>query len=431
MMRPIITNTTRGRVASSVDTMRLTDLYKHLKQVITSVICLLIGGPGAGKTTALIEMYKLVKDIDLVYAATTNAAAQALQGVTIHSLLGLPFNIEDIPRKTVVQGIVTRLLDYFMSRSKSRVLAVVIDEAFILDAYMLNLICEGFTTANTFLDSQDLGTIKLVLCGDPAQLLAIKGERFYRAKSFEDTLPSFELTGVFRQSSDIPLSNEWVNAIKLYRTKGDPTGVIDWIKELYVTNTYKVLAPKLDFSPSSVLMKAPDSFTIAFSNEMVNGINLQILINHCKLHNVPMHQIYKIPQEGKALYLAKGAPIVVTKNDKHLGVFNRQRGLVLEVEREGTAEHIITRINDREVTFSHEVDTVVPIKLAYAGTIHMSQGGTYKHTQVLLSDQVKTPGAGLVSLTRHQSSISIVGGTLGYLRHLLEGSIDSQALQYV
>jgi ATP-dependent exoDNAse (exonuclease V) alpha subunit len=422
-----MSNNTGSKVASP----RLKDLYQHLKHTSSSDICLLVGGPGAGKTSALKELQRLVQDIDLVYAATTNAAAQALGGQTVHSLLGLAIRIEDIPKDSVIQGIVTRLLDYVMSRSEKRVVAVVIDEAFILDAYVLDLICEGFTTANKLLNTQALGTIKLVLCGDPAQLLAIGEEKFYKAKIFEDNLPSFELRGVFRQSSDTPLSKDWVEGINLYRTKGNPAGVIDWIKELYVTNTYKVLAPKLDFSPSSVLMKEPEGFTIAFSNEMVNGINLQILINHCKLHEVPLHQIYKIPQEGKSLYLAPGAPIVVTKNDKALGVFNRQRGLVLEVEKEGSTEHIITQINDREVTFSHQIDTTVPLKLAYAGTVHMSQGGTYKHTQLLLSDQMKTPGAGLVGLTRHQSSISIVGGTLSYLRCLLEGSIDSQALQYV
>lgn len=423
MMRPIINNT--GGQVASVSTMRLTDLYQHLKQMSSSDICLLVGGPGAGKTSALKEMQSLVKDIDLVYAATTNAAAQALGGRTVHSLLSLPFGMKLEDRELIIQKISSSFLTYFMNNCRSKVLGLVIDEAFILDAYTLELIHEGLRVTNNKLATQELGVIKLVLCGDPAQLLAIGGLRFYEASIFIEDIPIFKLEGVFRQSGDLPLSSMWVEAINLYRTQGICSGIIQWIKELYAAGK-RILTSSLDFNPSL------DNFTIAFTNQMVDGINLQILINHCQLKGVNLHEMFKA--EGKALYLAEGAPIVITNNDRDLGVFKRQRGTVLSIEKhDSNSQRIITRIGNKEINFLHQLGTDdLNLALGWAGTIHMSQGGTFNHIQVLMSDHVSsTPGAALVSLTRHVKSLRLVGMPLGAIDSLLTRGIDHKALQYV
>jgi ATP-dependent exoDNAse (exonuclease V) alpha subunit len=414
--------------------MRLNDLYQHLKgdtssaphsKCLATNVSLLVGGPGAGKTSALKEMRNMVKDLDLIYTSTTNAASQALGGKTIHSLLSLPIHIRSEDRELIIQKISSSILSYYMNNTRTNTLVLVIDEAFILDAYTIDLIVEGISVTNRTLRSQSLGVIKIVLCGDPAQLLAINGDRFYHSSIFNNNIPIFRLEGIFRQSTNTPLSSLWGEAIHLYRTQGISTGIINWITESYHQGTY-VLNNKLDFNPSS------NSFIIAFTNELVRGVNLQVLFNHCEQIGKQPYKMYK--EGGNSLYLAEGCPIFVTGNDREKGIFKRQRGTILRIESKGSDyQSIIARIDDREVRFKHEVGkNDLPLTLAYAGTVHTAQGATLDNVQILVTDLIAaTAGAFLVCLTRHVKNLSLVGIPLDKIGLLLDRGVDPMAIQYV
>lgn len=408
--------------------LRLEGLYSHLKRLSnssnsTSPI-LLIGGPGAGKTTALKEL-KEKSDLNVVFTSTTNAAAQALGGVTIHSFLSLPIEIDKDTRELTLQKISTSILEYYMSNTlntNDAPLFIFIDEAFILNSDTLELIHEAVELTNKRLIAHDLGWVQLVLCGDPAQLLAISGNRFYHASFLSSPNQTiFRLEGLYRQKG---FGSLWNEAIHSYRTKGCDEGLIEWIQTLHSKGT-NILKSKIDFSPSL------DNFTIAFTNKMVNGINLQILLNHVKVKEVPLHQMHD------SLWLAEGCPFIITQNDKSLGLYKRDRGIISKIEPDDNPNiqllHLLMSNKEKKITIPHHVGTKdLPLSLGWAGTIHTSQGGTYPNIQVLLSHHMKnTPGAALVSLTRHVKSLSLIGMNISDLSLVLQQGTDPLALSFL
>lgn len=408
--------------------LRLEGLYSHLKRLSnssnsTSPI-LLIGGPGAGKTTALKEL-KEKSDLNVVFTSTTNAAAQALGGVTIHSFLSLPIEIDKDTRELTLQKISTSILEYYMSNTlntNDAPLFIFIDEAFILNSDTLELIHEAVELTNKRLIAHDLGWVQLVLCGDPAQLLAISGNRFYHASFLSSPNQTiFRLEGLYRQKG---FGSLWNEAIHSYRTKGCDEGLIEWIQTLHSKGT-NILKSKIDFSPSL------DNFTIAFTNKMVNGINLQILLNHVKVKGVPLHQMHD------SLWLAEGCPFIITQNDKSLGLYKRDRGIISKIEPDDNPNiqllHLLMSNKEKKITIPHHVGTKdLPLSLGWAGTIHTSQGGTYPNIQVLLSHHMKnTPGAALVSLTRHVKSLSLIGMNISDLSLVLQQGTDPLALSFL
>jgi ATP-dependent exoDNAse (exonuclease V) alpha subunit len=402
--------------------IRLISLLQHIQSLpsvkseelssdVSPYISLLTGGPGAGKTSALNELRNdlLGKNIHAYYCASTNSASNELKGKTVHSFLNIPINEEN--PDLIIQKIETSFLSAFFNTFQERVF-VVIDEAFILNGKLLNMIFEGLLKANKTLINRGYFPIHLVLCGDPAQLLSISEDRFYKSILPSLNVKRFELSGVYRQSN-IPHMELWSNSIDRYRRCGEVNGINEWLSK--VSN---IIHHTIDFNPSL------DRFTIAFTNEMVNNINLKMLLHHCELKDVPLYDDRKA-----SLCLAEGAPIIYTSNIKDMGIYKRDRGVINRIVHKDNSLLIHTSNGE----FIHEIGMKdIPFSLGWAGTIHMSQGASYEEVQVLMSPHMqRTSGASLVSLTRHRRKLRLVGMSLEHIIKVLISGIDKQALSFL
>ena len=398
--------------------MRLLPLLQHIQSQrleelpsnVSPYISLLTGGPGAGKTSALNELREslLGKDIYAYYCASTNSASNELKGKTVHSFLNIPINEEN--PDLIIQKIETSFISCFFNTFQERVF-VVIDEAFILNGKLLNMIFQGLFKANQSLINRGYFPIHLVLCGDPAQLLSISEDRFYKSILPSLNVKRFELNGLYRQS--IPHMELWSNSIDRYRRYGDINGLNEWFSK-----TSNIIHHTIDFNPSL------DRFTIAFTNDMVNNINIKMLLHHCELKDVVLYDDRKA-----SLCLAEGAPIIYTSNIKDRGIYKRDRGVINKIIHKNNS----LLINTSKGEFIHEIGIKdIPFCLGWAGTIHMSQGASFEEVQVLMSPHMqRTSGASLVSLTRHRSKLRLVGMSLEHILKVLISGIDKQALSFL
>lgn len=156
---------------------------EHLASIISTQISVLTGGPGTGKTTMIRTLCQFVKSEGgrIVLAAPTGRAARRLSEAsgedasTLHRLLSLPINGR---QKSMSASPVSIQADF-----------VVVDEASMLDIYVFSSLLEAIPP----------GT-RLVLTGDADQLPSIGPGQVLRDITQSKRVPVMRLTQIYRQS---------------------------------------------------------------------------------------------------------------------------------------------------------------------------------------------------------------------------------------
>lgn len=112
----------------------------------------------------------------------------------------------------------------------------------------------------------------------------------------------------------------------------------------------------------------------------------------------------------------QGRPIMVTRNDKALGVFNGDVGVVLPAPDNGLA--LRAYFLDGEQLRSVSVSRLASVETAFAMTIHKSQGSEFAHTVVVLPDgggDLLTRELIYTGITRAKESLSLIEPRAGLL----------------
>lgn len=361
------------------------------------------GRAGAGKSV-LLRHFRENTQKRVVVAAPTGIAALNVKGQTIHSLFKLPpqlFRKGSLSHNTRLYSLLKRIE------------CVVIDEISMVRADLLDAIDERLRKANE--NDAPFGGVQIIMFGDVYQLPPVVEENlapyfeavhgghfFFNALVWKEAeFKIFELTQVFRQKD--PVFKDILNAVR------DGTVVDSQIDRLNVRHGV----------PSS----ADGVVTLAPTNSLVTNINQQ------RLDQLPgQTRQYKATITGEMkrsvfpteeiLQLKVGAQIVMLKNDKDKRWVN---GTVAKVDALHD-DYIDVRINETVYTIeqetweeivytydeqTHKVEakttssfTQYPVRLAWALTIHKSQGQTYE--QVCLDLTTKTFAAGqmYVALSR-------------------------------
>lgn len=397
----------------------------------------LTGKAGTGKTTLLREIIQTTHK-NCVVVAPTGIAALNAGGVTIHSMFQLPFG-GFIPDNTVPQfseyikfeSKATLNRNFRMSGLKKSVIKnmelLIIDEVSMLRADLLDGI--DFMLQSIRKKKIAFGGVQVLFIGDLLQLPPVikdeewktlrnyyKGKFFFHSHVIQQNPPLYiELSKIFRQTDEIFISI--LNNLRNNR-----------ISPQDIENLNQYVKPNFD-------LKANKGYiTLTTHNAKADGMNAKALddLEGKQYQYKPEitgdfpEKIYPIDQH---LQLKIGAQVMFVKNDLSLEkrYFNGKMGIIKSLSE----AEILVHFPDEDVTIEVEkyewqnirysvnnltkeieeetLGTFVhyPIKLAWAITVHKSQGLTFDKAALDVS-QVFQPGQAYVALSRLRSLEGLV-----------------------
>ena len=391
----------------------------------------LTGKAGTGKTTFLKYISEYTHK-NFIVAAPTGIAAINAGGVTLHSLFQLPFGsfipsndrIKESNITTQINTPQSLIKDLKMNSSKRKMLKelelLIIDEVSMVRADLLDAIdvVLGHIKRQK---NKSFGGVQLLLIGDLLQLPPVVKEEewnylnpyypgiyFFNAKALQQNKPlHIELNKIYRQSDQI-----FISLLNNLRDNSLTKEDIELLNRHY----------KPSFKP-----KRDDGYIFLTTHnrkaDEINRQSLKELQGKTFIYDAEIDgdfSEYLYPVEFK-LELKKGAQVMFIKND-YSGeqlYFNGKIGLISDLSPDrievkfsdgtppATVEHYIwenkkyklnKEINEIEEnikgTFSH-----YPIKLAWAITVHKSQGLTFKKAIIDVS-RAFAPGQIYVALSR-------------------------------
>lgn len=399
----------------------------------TSQSIFLTGQAGTGKTTLLREIISTTHKNTVVVAPTGIAALNA-GGVTIHSMFQLPF-ASFIPEHKSTHHLNAQarfetrdtLRNHFkQSGQKLAVIRnmelLVIDEVSMLRADLLDAI--DFMLQSVRKDKSPFGGVQVLFIGDLLQLPPVvkneewqtlrqyyRGIFFFHAHVVQQNPPVYiELSKIYRQSD-----NQFIAILNNLRNNKITA------KDLATLNRYA----KPDFD----VEQNPGYITLTTHNAKADAINSRALAN---LHEESITFYPEItgdfPEKifpvDEALVLKEGAQVMFVKNDlsAEKNYFNGKTGkikslspneiLVYFPDEDKTIEvdryewrNIRYYLDDATKEVREEIlGTFVhyPIKLAWAITVHKSQGLTFDKAAIDVSN-VFAPGQAYVAFSRLRS----------------------------
>jgi len=363
----------------------------------------LTGEPGSGKTHTVNRYIPYLKQlkINAAITASTGIAATHINGMTLHSWSGIGI------KKKLSDTDIRKIIKY-RGKKIDKTAVLVIDEISMLDASVLDLVdtvCRAVKKSEL-----PFGGVQVVFVGDFFQLPPVRRQdeapyKFaFESNAWQTANPAVcYLTEQHRQSD-----SELVGLLSAIRS-GD---VLDF--------HYECLDRCLSRSPDN------QKITKLFPhNADVDKINLEELnklpgssvsfVMKSKGNERFVQQLKKGCLSPEELKLKKGAVVMFTKNNFELGYVNGTVGTVVgfnedEFGEEGVLPIVKTRTERKiivePVQWAVEENSEVvakieqlPLRLAWAMTIHKSQGATLDEAFVDLKGAF-VEGQGYVALSR-------------------------------
>ncbi|MEA3496207.1 MAG: AAA family ATPase, partial [Bacteroidota bacterium] len=389
---------------------------------------LLTGAAGSGKTYLLESFANWARDqkSKVSVTATTGLAATNINGTTIHNWSGIGVrNQTQLEDKDTIRNIVNNMLPRYQQAIK-RTDILIIDEVSMLHSYQLEAIDKIVRGVR---ENQNLfGDMQVVLCGDFFQLSPItqRGEQLHfiiESTAYQNG--KFEvcyLEEFYRHNKDDSLT-KLLNAIRANNFTRIHWNILNSRinKQLHASTITKICTTnkQADDINKIHLDELPGDSKEYIQQSEGEGQPMRELLKICKNKVVPQ------------LYLKVGSVVMFNKNEPTGKYFNGSLGKVVSFSDDGWPnvqlndkiedEQIVPGklLNDIKFTDFYTEDengqrlaTIrqLPLKLAWAITVHKSQGMTIDAARIDLSNTF-ADGLGYVALSRVRSiqDLSITG----------------------
>lgn len=358
-------------------------------------VSIITGGPGTGKTTIINTLIKIMEEggLEVAVAAPTGRAAKRItqtsgkEAVTVH-----------------------RLLDYYYDEEQSRMVfgrnaenpldydAVIIDEASMMDLMLTGVLLRALKPGS-----------RLILTGDADQLPSVGAGNVLGDLIGSGYVYTSRLTEIFRQAEESMIT---VNAHAIrrgsYPQYGGDFQLIRMDKQAEILD--KVVSLASSFPPDTVQVLTPVKKGILGSTNL--NSRLQEAFN-------PKAEGKEEVQFGSAVFRV-GDRVMQIKNNYRLeykkpdgssgkGIFNGETGIVAAAAGE---EKKLTVCYDGDRWVEYEYIKLDEIELAYAVTVHKSQGSEFPVVIIPMSwfpPALATRNLIYTAVTRGKEKVIIVG----------------------
>lgn len=399
---------------------------RAVAEAVKHGIFILTGGPGTGKTTTINAMirYFLSEGMDIRLAAPTGRAAKRMtettgyEAQTIHRLL----EVSGSPEESSKGG---------FGRNQDNPLetdVVIIDEMSMVDLALMHAL----------LSSVVPGT-RVIFVGDRNQLPSVGPGKVLQDLIESHAFPVMMLTRIFRQAqeSDIVVNAHRINAgeeVRLDNKSRDFFFLKRQDADVIISVILTLIQKKL---PRYVKAKMTDIQVLAPMKKGLLGVER---LNRILQQYLNPPSVKKQEKEYGERLFRVGDKVMQTKNnyqleweiatkyglvvDKGVGVFNGDIGIVTAIH---TYDETVEVVFDEKRKVKYPFKMLDELELAYAITIHKSQGSEYPAVVIPLlagPRQLYCRNLLYTAVTRAKKCVTLVGNETVF-REMIQ-NVDEQ-----
>ena len=393
---------------------------KAVYEAVNSGLLVITGGPGTGKTTTIntIIQYFEMEGMEILLAAPTGRAAKRMteatgyEARTIHRMLelvpvGMPGNDAPVIPGAPRSGKGAQSMGMHFDRNEENPLdadVIIIDEMSMVDISLMH----------SLLRAVNVGT-RLILVGDVDQLPSVGPGNVLRDIIESGSFNVVKLTHIFRQAaqSDIVVNAHKINAgepVDLAKRSQDFLFIRRDNPDAVISAAITLIQKKL---PDYVHANAFDIQVMTPMRKGALGVERlnQIMQNYLNPPGGTIYRVgdkvmqiknnYQMEWEVRNKY---GIPV-----DKGAGIFNGDVGIIREIN---DFAELLTVEFDEGKMIEYSFKQLEELELAYAITIHKSQGSEYPAVIIPMYNgprMLMTRNLIYTAVTRARSCVCLVG----------------------
>ena len=373
-----------------------------LEKVRNGLNVCITGGAGTGKSFLIGEISSALREKrHLAVTAMTGSAALLIRGTTLHRRLSLRL------AKGTAAEIAHNISKYRRFTAYYDILELdllIIDECSMLNDALFDKVSRVLQILRG--NSKPFGGIQVVLVGDLYQLPPVEGQYCFQSSVWPKcNFEICELTQNMRQKDDEPFM-EMLKRLRLGRCSREDLTVLRALKGTQFPE---------GIEPTKLYCKNVDVDRI--NSEALQKIGGQLFTYPTKYTGSPEASVHyaKASNVPEQVTVCMGAQVMITYNyQPGLGLVNGTRGVVTALDQKTVTIRLLAGNEEVIPYIKIEQDDdpdvgldFMPLKLAWAVTIHKSQGMTLDAIEIDIGSNIFTVGQAYTALSRARSLKSV------------------------